>query len=138
KATRSAELLFRNAIKRVIALEDKVDLPSELGFVKESRKPCAQDIMLLNDNFMYTQFWRWSKSDDTTLSELCSRIIGRNLLKAIEIPPEKRMFGWEKRKELEEIAQKNHIEADYFCPSDSPVDLPYQPYAPKNPDDQTN
>lgn len=138
KATRAAELLFRNVIKRVKFLDDKVEMPPELGFITAKRKPSAQDILQLDDNLMYTQFFRWSKSDDKILSELCNRIINRNLLKAIEIPLDNSTFPWEKRKKIEEIAQRNSIDAEYFCPSDSPTDLPYKPYSPKEPDDKPN
>lgn len=136
KATRSAELLFRNVIKRVRTLKDKVDMPEELSFIKENRPPTGQDMLGLDDNLMYTQFHRWLKNDDPILSELCSRIVNRNLLKAIEIPPEKSTFPWEERKRLEEIAGRNGINPDYFCPSDNPTDLPYKPYSPKEPDDK--
>jgi HD superfamily phosphohydrolase len=138
KATRAAELLFRNAIKRARALGDKLEMPTELSFIKERRKPNAQDLLQIDDNLMYTQFCRWRKSDDQVLSELCDRIVNRNLLKAVEIPPEKSTFIWEERKKLEEIAERNNIDAEYFCPSDSPTDLPYQPYSPKEPDDKPN
>jgi len=138
KATRAAELLFRNVVKRAKLLRDRIEIPPELSFIKENRKPSSRDIVELDDNLMYTQFCRWRKSDDAILSELCDRIINRKLLKAVEIPPEKTTFIWEERKNIEEIAQRNGIDAEYFCPSDSPTDLPYQPYSPKEPDDKPN
>lgn len=141
KTTRSAELLFKNAIRRLRATkgQGKIEVPTELRFLTEDRSPTAQEIACLDDNLLYAQFWRWSKCDDNILSQLCSRIVHRNLLKAIDIPQDKWSFMWQDGQKLvQRIAEENGFSFEYFCPVDIPADLPYQPYSPKEPDDMSN
>lgn len=139
KASRGAELLFRNVIKRVRTLKPKDEVPSELRFMAEEREPTASEIEALDDSLLYAQLWRWSKSDDSILSQLCKRILQRKLLKAIEIPPAKMGFMLDEGQKLvQSIAQDKGFDKDYFCTFDSPTDLPYQPYRPKEPDDERN
>lgn len=138
KATRSAELLLKNLMKRVQAVKDKADVPEELSFVSEGRSPSAEEVTSIDDSLVYSQIWRWrKKSTDNTLRELCDRIIQRRLLKAIDIPPDRFAFMMEEgQKQLQALAAKHGIDSEYFCPYDSPTDTPYRPYSPKGPDDK--
>lgn len=137
KATRSAELLLKNAMKRVQSINDKIEVPDELAFVAEGRSPSAEEVTSIDDNLMYTQIWRWSKSSDNTLKELCGRIVHRRLLKAVDIPPDKFAFMMEEgQKQLQALAAKHGIDDNYLCPYDNPTDTPYRPYSPKGPDDK--
>lgn len=139
KATRSAELLLKNAIKRVQAVKDKIDVPDELAFVAEGRSPSAEELNAIDDHLLYAQVWRWTKSRDSTLSELCGRIVHRRLLKAIDIPPDKFAFMMEEgQRKLQDLAAKRGVDSDYFCPYDNPTDTPYRPYSPKGKDDETS
>jgi HD superfamily phosphohydrolase len=137
KATRSAELLLKNLMKRVQAIKDKIDVPEELSFLSEGRAPSAEEVTSIDDNLVYSQIMRWRKCDDNTLRELCDRITQRRLLKAVDIPPDKFAFMMEDgQKQLQALASKHGIDSDYFCPYDNPTDTPYRPYSPKGPDDR--
>jgi hypothetical protein len=139
KATRSAEALFKSAIKRARSLKDKAELMPELKFLAEDREPTAMEIASLDDNLVYAQLWRWSKSKDDILSQLSGRIVHRNLLKSIDIEDEKFAFMLEEGGEIvKSIANKNHFDPEYLCPYDSWSDTPYTPYSPGAPDDKTN
>jgi hypothetical protein len=139
KATRSAELLLKNAIKRVQAIKDKIDVPAELAFISEGRPPSTEELTSIDDNLLYGQIWRWAKSSDSTLRELCSRIVHRRLLKAIDIPSDKFAFMMEEgQKHLQALAERSGVDSEYLCPFDNPTDTPYQPYSPRGPDEEAN
>jgi len=137
KTSRGAELILRRIFKRVKELDSaKTNLFKEFQFLY-SRRPTIKDILLLDDNIMFTQITRLSKNDDQTLSKLCRYLLQRELLKAVEVPQDKAhlLFGGEYNK-IEKIAKKNKINPEYFCVPDSPRETPYQPYSIRRPDDK--
>jgi len=132
-------MLLRNIFKRIGTLSDKSVVPTELGFMLESRQPTPDEILVLDDNLLMTQLGRWAKSKDSILSDLCHRILDRRLLKGIEIPWDKLAYMYEDgRKELERAATKAGYDPEYFCALDNPVDTPYRPYRPSPPDGKNN
>ncbi len=139
KATRGLEVLLKQVFKRIQDLREGIDIPPELSFVHEERVPTAEEVTALEDDSLYAQIWRWSKSKDDTLRDLCGRIIQRKLLKAVDIPPDKFAFMLEEgQSKLKELASEKGFDSDYYCPVDNPSDTPYRPYSPKGPDDETN
>jgi hypothetical protein len=139
KATRSAELLLKGAIRRAQVVEDKIDVLDELAFVTENRSPSAQELTAIDDSLLYAQIWRWTKSKDSILSDLCGRIMHRRLLKAVDIPPDKFAFMMEEgQRMLQRLATRCGVDTEYLCPYDNPTDTPYLPYSPKGKDDEAN
>jgi len=137
KTTRGVEMLVRKIFERIKELKDKIKLPTELDFLETSNPPSYHDVLALDDHFIYAQIAHWSKHEDPILSELCKRILNRDLLKAIEIPEDKMIAFFDSDK-FRSIAERNGVDFDYFCGIDNPSDAPYTPYQLKPPDDKTH
>lgn len=90
KATRSAEVIINKIFERVKLLnsENKLDIPLELKnlLISDDEKlDNIDDYLQLDDHYLWYCFSLWSKSSDSVLADLCSRIMKRNLLKSISI-----------------------------------------------------
>ncbi|MDQ1279563.1 MAG: uncharacterized protein QG670_825, partial [Thermoproteota archaeon] len=139
KTTRGAEILLKSIFDRVRRLSDekKIQLPTELEFMKTDDEIHFDDVITLDDYRIYGYIGDWSKSEDPILQNLCNRLMNRDLLKSIEITPSKVKTCLEKMGEFEELHQREGIDPEYFLKYDDSVESPYTPYQPKPPDDLT-
>ncbi len=136
KATRAAEKLVASAFYRARDLKNG-SFPRELAFFESKTQPTANDIIALDDHMIYNTLRRWETSTDPILSELCKRVLKRNLLKAIDLPLEREHAYLLKVKDrFLKLAEKNDINAEYFCLMDIAIDFPYKPYRGAPIDDQ--
>lgn len=129
KTVISAEQLLIKIFKRVkhLFLNNKaVYLNEELKFLfnnsqieKSNSEELLYNFAAIDDNDIFSLIKKWISSSDKVLSELCSRLLNRNLLK-IEI--QDYPFGEEKilkmRKEASERLNLNEEEIDYFVFTD--------------------
>ena len=144
KTTRAVEVLIRNALSRAREITpSKLKLPRELEFIRESAKDRArtyQDILALDDHLLYRTINEWTKSDDEVLSNLCKRIVCRDILKSIELSRDREHEyhnGLSER--IAQIAVRNGFrEPSYFCSTDFASETPYRPYkaTSKRPEDK--
>jgi len=132
KATRGAELLVRKAIKRAADIADSSTLPELLHFLAEGREPTVDEMLRLDDHELFSILAKWSKSNDQILSDLSTRFIDRKLLKTIELSHPK-LSAWISEDigpKVNQLAERNGFNPEYYCPVDSHSDTPYEPYTP--------
>lgn len=131
KTTRCVEMIVKNIFRRVLELskEKKIDLPTQLSFITEERKINSIDLTDLDDFYIYSKILEWSKYKDKILSELCQRIINRNLFKSIESNKGSEPFI-RRIDDIIRIYKKNGYEEEqieYNYSIDSPQNRPYNP-----------
>ena len=86
KTTRSAEVLIRSILRRAIDLTDNGVSLSEYRPVQLllQKQPLTTGQYLgLDDHVLMYHFHKWQGHKDTVLSDLCSRLLNRKLLKSI-------------------------------------------------------
>ena len=139
KATRGVERLVVSALRRAVDLKSEGLIPKRLRFLESTASPTVDEVLAMDDHTIFNALREWQSADDPVLSDLCKRILQRNLLKAIELTPEKyRAYHGGVGKKLERIAQKQNIDPKYLCPIDSASETRYTPYRLKPPDDKTS
>lgn len=131
KTTRCVEGIIKNIFKRVkeLSKRNKIKLPNELLFLKGDIKMNIEDLLCMDDYYIYSKFSEWSKDKDDILSDLCKRIINRNLFKAIESTQGSQQFI-EKIDKIENALRTNGFDGDkslYYYIIDTPEERPYNP-----------
>lgn len=137
RATRGVEKLLASAFRRVKELGTAAPIPAELDFIAHESEPKADDIMNLDDHAIFYALERWKKSGDRILSTVCRRILDRDLLKAIELTPERAtayLTGVQEK--FVRLAKREGIEPEYFCPIDGASETPYSVYRIRSSDDE--
>ncbi len=134
KATRGVEKLIQRAFLRATR-SSSAYIPRDLDFLISSSQPTVDDILGMDDHTVLNTLKQWTKSRNRILSDLCSRIFERRLLKAIELTPKWEnayMTGLDRR--FRQLARMHRINPDYYCPIDGPSETPYTTYtiAPKD------
>lgn len=138
KATRCVELLMEKLFQRAkwLAREKKMQLPEEIQFLTEKRDISWKDTFALDDSVLYSIILRWTKNEDSILSNIAKRIINRDLLKVVELP--QRVYGTyvQKMKQIEKNLSDSGFDPQYYTMLDGPKHIPYAPYSPKSPEDK--
>jgi HD superfamily phosphohydrolase len=138
RATRGAEKLLAAAFRRAIELQTPGLIPEDLQFITSESKREADDIMNLDDHRIFNTLRDWQTNKDRVLSTICKRILQRNLLKAIELTPERStayLTGVQDK--FIRLAKGYGIEPEYFCPIDGASETSYSVYRIKSQDDET-
>jgi HD superfamily phosphohydrolase len=138
RATRGAEKLLANTFRRAAYLKTPGLIPSDLQFIEMEARPSADKVLALDDHNIFSALKVWEKNQDPVLSNLCKRILHRDLLKAIELTPDRAtayMTGVQEK--FTRLARKHGIDPDYFCPIDGASETPYTVYRIKPRDDRT-
>lgn len=137
KTVRSAERMIKLIFERLADLAKSDRIPNfypdplpQLTSPGGSRMSVAAYLQL-DDQFMMTCFQRWSTETefDTALSDLCRRVVNRNLFKTALVDPAKIKDGL---KYAEAIASLNSaisaagFDSKYYLASDTAEDFPYK------------
>jgi len=139
KATRGVERLVLSALRRAVDIKSEGLIPKRLRFLESTATPSVDEVLAMDDHTIFNALREWQSADDPVLSNLCKRILQRNLLKAIELTPENyRAYHGGVSEKLERVAQKHNIDPKYLCPIDSASETRYTPYRFKPPDDKTS
>lgn len=126
RTTRSAELIVDKIFERASELEkeNKVTLPKDLseilgkGFTKET----LQNFLNLTDNTIWYFINLWSSNEDPILSDLCNRILSRNLFKEFRI--EENLLDFYKG--ALEIYRENNIDINFYLLRDEASSSSYK------------
>ncbi len=114
RTTRSAELIIDKIFERASELEKEgtVILPKDLSEIlnKGFGKGTLNNFLNLTDNTIWHFINQWSNNKDAILSDLCNRLLRRNLFK--EIPIEEDLFSFYKR--AVEIYEENNIDKEFY------------------------
>ncbi len=127
--TRSSEIILRKIFARAKELySNQFSFSMLFEPIKHLFEPGfdIQAYMVLDDPFIYTQFYFWTKEKDPILSDLTTRFLHRRLFQYIDFTP----YEKEKLEEIKGFLQSNGIDPMYYLEVDSPSDLPYDIYRP--------
>lgn len=136
KAAMSAEYMMVNILRRVRALLEQgksVPLSENLGFFFHNRiqsdqltDEVLQRYIMLDDNDIEFAIKQWQGVDDFVLSNLCSRLLGRKLLKLrLESAPPDEQWIAEGRALLAQKWKISEEAASYFVYSGKVSNQPY-------------
>lgn len=131
KATRSAEVILASILKRAVELAGKgeLELPYDLAMLlpkgrePESVPETVKHYLRLTDATILHYMSEWSLHPDPILSELCNRLMCRNLFKSVDIE-EKDWFNMAIK--VFSYAQKNSVPPEYFFLADEPSSSSYE------------
>ncbi len=137
KATRGAEKLIVSALQRAVDIKKPGLMPHELQFLEDGEECQADQILAMDDHFLYSMLARWQKSGDHVLSDVCNRLMNRNLLKSIDLTDDLfHAYHDGVGKKFLKLAQHHEIDAQYLCPIDTWSETPYKPYLVKLAEDR--
>lgn len=132
KTTRCAELIIKKIFERVKELhcnkkadiELSVELEAIFTFSKQETFP-LEHYLCLTDHTIWHYIYIWSKHNDPILSNLCKRVLHRNLYKAVEAEIDQ--MDWI---DIVEIVQsKTDLPRNYWFLKDNPQSSSYKdPY----------
>ncbi len=128
--TRSGEILLKKIFMRAKYLyNNQYDFSYMFNSIKDlfDTNIDLNNYLLLDDNVFTTIIHFWTEEKDYILSDLASRLINRRLLKFKEF----KANNSKKIEKIKDFLNSNGIDPEYYLEVDSPSDLPYDIYHPK-------
>lgn len=125
--TRSGEIILRKIFLRAKDLYDNNYTFSTLFEPVKAlfeQKLNVEDYLVIDDPFIYTLFYFWTKEKDPVLTDLAERFINRRLFQYIEFDPN----DSRKMEKIKNLFLDNKIDLKYYLETDSPSDLSYDFY----------
>lgn len=135
KTTRCFELMLKKAIQR-LAEEKSETIPTELSFLIENRPPSADEILKIDDHYLYSLLRNLIISKDRELGDIAKRIYRRQTLSSIEISQERLGLALEIDRKIRQMVSRNKLDPEFWVFEDNVSDTPYKPYKPISIDDQ--
>lgn len=133
KAIRSAERTLDVTLKRAAELvQQGNDSLGNSAFVKMAKGDAlsVSDYLSLNDFTLMTWIQGWAQPGvDKTLGDLSNRLVNRNLLKALLVPPESGGKAYaDNREQLAEFLRSHNYDPKYYLLEDSVDNVAYTDY----------
>lgn len=141
KATRSAEVIIDGIFKRAVELakSGEIDFPEDLGIILEKNSVDSDTLkhyLNLSEYTIWYYISKWAKSKDEILSDLCNRLLSRNLFKSTNIPADD---SFKFSIKAYEICREVGLDPEYYAVEDSAPLISYKdPYIVKVPKTRIN
>ncbi len=134
--TRSAEVLLGKIFKRA---QDLARSNYTFSFMLEplddlimNNVITVEQYLRMDESFMQTVFYQWMDEKDVVLSDLCRRLINRDLFKYQVLPADEK----ESKRiciEMEQLLRQKGFDPEYYMETDYPKDTAYHVYEVNGP-----